>query len=128
MATGPFRCLAAMANSNGLSILHCNDGRGESWMEIRPPTAATIQVPFYGYRTHFMRLIVNCQLNYWMEALGQCVRSGSFHLLANGRLDVSEIKVVFELLGGGATLCKGRDSKTHSSFASDETSLDLKKI
>jgi len=37
-------------------------------MEIRPPPAAVIQVPFYGCRTHLMRLIVDRHLNYWMEA------------------------------------------------------------
>ena len=34
----------------GLSSAECSDDLGENWIEIRPPPAAVIQVPFYGYR------------------------------------------------------------------------------
>jgi hypothetical protein len=111
-----------MAKSEGLSFFQYSDDRGESWMEIRPPSAAMIRVPFYGYRTHLLRLIVNSHLDYWLEALGQCVHSGSFLSLTSGGVDVSEIKAVFNLLAGDATLCQGRDS-VHPSSASDETFL-----
>ena len=104
----PFGTLATMADSQGLVSFQYSDDRGGSWMEIRPPPTATIQVPFYGYRTHSMRLIVNCHLEYWLEALGQCVRWASFRSLPfAGSLDVSEVKAVLDLLAGGATLCYG---------------------
>jgi len=99
-----------MVHLRGLSNFEYKDDRGESWMEIRPPPAAMIQVPFFGYRTHSMRLIVSRQLDYWMEALGQCIRWGSFRSLSMvDGLDASEVKAVLDLLSGGATLCYGYD-------------------
>ena len=112
MKTGSlFGSLTAMAHSNGLSSFEYSDDRGEDWMEIRPPPAATIQVPFYGYRTHSMRLIVNCHLDYWLEALGQCVRSGSFQSETTGGLDISAAQAVLDLLADGtSTLCQSREN------------------
>jgi hypothetical protein len=123
MTTGPFGLLVTMVNSQGLGSFEYSDDRGESWMEIRPPPAATIQVPIHGYRTHLMRLIVNSHLDYWMEALGQCVNSGSFLSLVDGGLDVGRVKTVLGLMAGGVSLCQGRDSVHSSSAYSDETFL-----
>lgn len=104
MAPDPFRSLAAMAHLQGLIVLEYSDDRGASWMEIRPPMTGTAQVPFYGY--HSMCLIVNCQLDYWLKSLGQCVRWTSFRSPPiTGSLDVDEAKAVLHLLAGGATLC-----------------------
>ena len=111
-----------MAHSRGLGSFEYSDDRGDRWIEIRPPPAATVQIPFYGYRTHLMRLIVNCHLEYWMEALGQCVGSGSFLSSTSSNLDVSEIKAVFDMLAGGVALCQGRH-RVHPSSASEETFL-----
>jgi len=45
-----------------------------------------------------------------MEALGQCIRWGSFRSLSMlDGLDVSEIKAVLDRLSGGATFCYGYD-------------------
>jgi len=99
-----------MASVQGLSSFEYSDDRGEGWMEIRPPPMATFRVPFYGYRTHLMRLIVDRNLSYWLEALGQCVRSGTFRSLTRGGLDVSMVQPVLDLLAGGATVCQGRGS------------------
>jgi hypothetical protein len=98
MTIGLFGLLVTMVNSRGLSSFEYSDDRGESWMEIRPPPAAMIQVPIYGYRTHLMHLIVNSHFDYWMEALGQCVGLGSFLSLADGGLDVSGVKIVLDLM------------------------------
>ena len=122
MTTGPFGLLVTMVNSQGLGSFEYSDDRGESWMEIRPPPAATIQVPIYGYRTHLMRLIVNSHLDYWMEALGQCVNSGSFLSLVDGGLDVSRVKTVLGLMAGGVSLCQGRD-EVQAASASEETAF-----
>ena len=99
-----------MASLQGLSSFEYPDDRGEGWMEIRPSPAATFRVPFYGYRTHLMRLIVNRHLSYWLEALGQCVRSGTFRSLTRGGLDASMVQPVLDLLAGGANVCQGRGS------------------
>ena len=107
---GFFGSLATMASVQGLSSFEYSDDRGEGWMEIRPPPTATFRVPFYGYRTHLMRLIVDRNLSYWLEALGQCVRSGTFRSLTRGGLDVSMVQPVLDLLAGGATVCQGRGS------------------
>jgi hypothetical protein len=107
MTTGTFGLLVTMVNSQGLGSFEYSDDRGESWMEIRPPPAATIQVPIHGYRTHLMRLIVNSHLDYWMEALGQCINSGSFLSLVDGSLDVGRVKTVLGLMAGGVSLCQG---------------------
>ena len=112
-----------MAHSRGLGSFEYSDDRGNSWMEIRPPPAATVQIPFYGYRTHLMRLIVDQHLHFWLEALGQCIYSGSFVLLPfAGSLDVGVVHAVLDMLAGGVSLCQGRDS-VHSSSTSDETFL-----
>ena len=95
----------------GLSSAECSDDLGENWIEIRPPPAAVIQVPFYGYRLNtdpIMRLIVDRHLNYWMEALSQCIRSGTLHSLSSGGLDLSVAQGIIDLLAGGAIICQGR--------------------
>ena len=112
-----------MAHSRGLGSFEYSDNRGNSWMEIRPPPAATVQIPFYGYRTHLMRLIVDQHLNFWLEALGQCFHSGSFVLLPfAGSLEIGVVHAVLDMLAGGVSLCQGRD-RVHPSSATDETFL-----
>ena len=99
-----------MTQMRGLSGFEYSDDQGGCWMEIRPPPTETIKIPFHGYRTHLMRLIIDHHFNYWLEALGQCVRSGSF--LSSGNLDVKAVQAVLDLLAGGVTLCQGRGSQT----------------
>ena len=97
-------------NGNGLSTLEYSDDRGDLWLEIRPPPATSFRVPFYGYRTHLMRLIVDRHLSYWLEVLGHCVRSGTFRSLTSGGIDPSLVKPLVDLLSGGALVCQGRGS------------------
>ena len=99
-----------MIRSNGLASIEYADDRGDTWLEIRPPSSASFRVPFYGYRTHLIRLVVDGHLSFWLEVLGHCVRSGTFRSLTSGGVDPNLVKPLFDLLNGGATVCHGRGS------------------
>ena len=99
-----------MVCSDGLGSIEYADDRGDAWLEIRPPSSAAFRVPFYGYRTHLIRLVVDGHLTYWLEVLGHCVRSGTFRSLTSGGIDPNLVKPLFDLLNGGATVCHGRGS------------------
>lgn len=99
-----------MVRSSGLSSLEYSDDRGDVWLEIRPPASAAFRVPFYGYRTHLIRLIIDRHLSYWLEVLGHCIRSGTFRSLTSGGIDPSLVKPLLDLISGGATVCHGRGS------------------
>ena len=100
---GSFGVLLSMVCSDGLGSIEYADDRGDAWLEIRPPSSAAFRVPFYGYRTHLIRLVVDGHLTYWLEVLGHCVRSGTFRSLTSGGIDPNLVKPLFDLLNGGAT-------------------------
>lgn len=92
--------------SNSLSSFEYSDGRGEQWLEVRPPARNAFRVPFFGYRTHLVRLIIDRHLSYWLEVLGQCVRSGTLRSLTSGGFDPELAQPLFDLLLGGAIVCQ----------------------
>ena len=92
-----------MVRSDGLESIEYADDRGDAWLEIRPPSSASFRVPFYGYRTHLIRLVVDGHLTYWLEVLGHCVRSGTFRSLTSDGIDPNLVKPI-----GSATVCHGR--------------------
>lgn len=102
--------LQSIIKVSGLSFVEYSDDRGDLWMEIRPPSVTSFRVPFYGYRTHLMRLVIDHNLSYWLEVLGHCVRNGTFQSLTSGGIDPTLVKPLIDLLSGGATVCQGRGS------------------
>ena len=102
-----------MARSRSLQALTYCDDEGIQWLEIRSATAPC-RVPFHGYRTHLVRLIVDHNLNYWIEAVGRCVRSGSFrpttispdHITVDPELAAP----ILDAVAGGFIVCQGRGS------------------
>ena len=105
---------ASAVSLRGLTSFEYSDARGERWMEIRPRPSATFRVPFYGYQTHPLRLIVNQHLSYWLEAMGHCIRSGTFRrstinaTAIHPQFDVYTVQSVLHLLAGGAQHLQGR--------------------
>lgn len=112
--------LASAVSLRGLTSFEYSDAWGERWMEIRPRPSATFRVPFYGYQTHPLRLIVNQHLSYWLEAMGHCIRSGTFRrstinaTAIHPQFDVYTVQSVLHLLAGGANICKGVHSDDSS--------------
>ena len=105
--TGSFDAIISMARFVGLQSSEYTDDRGGIWLEIRQ--SAFFRVPFHGYRTHLIRLIVDQHFTYWLEVLGYCVRSGTFRAPASGGIDPNLVKPVFDLLANGnAIVCHGR--------------------
>ena len=105
LRTGLFSPLMAAVRFSGLSSFEYSDGRGNQWLEVRPPASSAFRVPFFGYRTHLIRLIIDRHLSYWLEVLGQCVRSGTLRSLTSGGCDPQLTQPLFDLLLGGATVC-----------------------
>lgn len=97
--------LVALVEARGLTQFAYRDDRGGEWMEIRPSTA-TFRVPFYGYRTHLLRMIVDQHMSYWLEAVGHCVRSGSLRSVHSSSLDPAVVIPLLDSLNGGLCVCQ----------------------
>lgn len=106
-----FAQLTAVARQRGLAWMQYADDHGDVWLEIRPPAASAFRVPLYGYRTHLVRLLVDRQFTYWLEAIGHCVRSGTLRSATSGsEPDAGQVDQLLDLLAGGAVVCQGRGS------------------
>ena len=119
MLADAFSSLAAMAHLQGLSSFEYSDDRGESWMEIRPPTSAIIQTSIYGCKTHSIRLLINYNLDYWMASLDQCVGSGSFHSSTiRGGLNLNVAQAVLDIVANSTRLGRDRNTTGHDALKS----------
>ena len=99
--------LVVLVESRGLTHLAYCDQHGGKWMEIRP-SSATFRVPFYGYTTHLLRIIVDQHLTYWLEAVGHCVRSGSLRSVHPPSLDRTTTIALLDSVNGGLCICQVR--------------------
>lgn len=97
--------LVVLVESRGLTHLAYCDQHGGKWMEIRP-SCATFRVPFYGYTTHLLRIIVDQNLTYWLEAVGHCVRSGSLRFSHPPSLDRTTTIALLDSVNGGLCVCQ----------------------
>ena len=96
-----------MAHSRGLTSVTYYDDLGHEWLEIRRSTAS-FRVPGYGYASHLVRLIISEQLFFWLEAVGQCVKSGSLRLADATAICPSLVQPVLDNLSGSHDICIGR--------------------
>ena len=84
----------ALSDNQGLFSLEWLGEDGSNWLEIRPSPSSHQLV----CRTQPVRLIVDRNSNYWLEALGRCVRSGTLRSLKTGTVDLVLIRTLFSLL------------------------------
>ena len=79
------------------------------------------RVPRHDYPTHLSRLIVDSNLQYFLEVLGHCVQRGSFFKDMSSGLNYSEMTSVLCALDGGYRICDGV-----ASFAKRLPAVDAK--
>lgn len=100
-----------MARQRNLACFQYADDHGDAWLEIRPPATSAFRVPLYGYRTHLIRLLIDRQFSYWLEAIGHCVRNGSLRSAGSGNdPDSALADQLLDSLAGGVVVCQGRGS------------------